>query len=294
MDHPAKASAWTSTGPGLPVQAPELIDYQTLANGTTLHIPSVATGAASNKINVTAQVVQVSGNAEGRISLGDGADATLTSPMGDTYCTAGSACECPQNTPRYPYAFKPMLPGTVYVGATGGLSAAQVTLTGASLAQFCGQPCPLGEWVTTNFVGNFFDSHGGAGWHLTLTKDGSTVDTVGLTVDYTGGATLIVGPLPSGTCEDNLWQGEVVESAVLSPSAMAIAGMIAATPLSTDATVIITAGTVSFTYPGTGAMAVPQSWACPDENDMTLRGAGPNGDFSATLVRAPTSAPTSP
>jgi hypothetical protein len=144
-------TAWSSSGPGLPVEdpAPALGHSAALADGQTVTVSTAATSASIKGLDVTAEVVQISGNAYGHISLGHGATATLAAAASATYCTAGEACTCPANTPKYGTVFTPMSAGTEYIGATGGLSAAHVSVKGMSLASFCkppDAPCLMGAW----------------------------------------------------------------------------------------------------------------------------------------------------
>jgi hypothetical protein len=211
---------------------------------------------------------------------------SLADAQRQVYCTAGSACSCPATSPKAGFTFVPMTAGVQYIGVTGGLNEATETLTGMSLEDFCGLPCPFGDWISTNVVTNLFNGHGAAGWRLTFIGDR-------LTIDYNGGAPMIYTlPTDPVTYEYWLFSGGDVDDVTFNAGA---AGAIIAKPLENDASVRICVETNPCTAPNPtkyGALADVQAWACSDSKHMTLRGAGPIGDYSVDLVRVPTSSTT--
>lgn len=186
--------AWTSTGPSLPGFRPDL-ERESVANDNTRSVVSNPTAARVKQLVVQAEVVKVapSETAKGRISLSAGTDATLDVARSATYCTLGtSACKCPPDSERAGTKFTPMDPGQHFVGVTGGLQNASVSVSGQSLKDFCGPVSKGSKWraVSVRSRSVLNQAPGGKPWHWNV--DGGagiklTIDGKGeVTVDYTG------------------------------------------------------------------------------------------------------------
>lgn len=185
------SSSWTSIGPNLDVFPHQPDQEGTLPNGQTLTLISQPTASDLVKMDVKAEVVQVThdDNASGRISLGGGADATLDTADSQTYCTLSSAdCKCPAGSANAGTQFTHMAAGDEYAGVTGGPVEASVSVHGSSLDDFCNSKpsCVVGTWTSTsihavNVVhGRSHISNGGAGVRVTIDAKGNA------TVVYTG------------------------------------------------------------------------------------------------------------
>ena len=132
---------WTSTGPSLPTYQPAL-PLTALSDGGQLPLHAPAAAVAVTNVHVDAQIVTVTPGpgANGRISLGQGADATFDS-ISNPYCTLDpSQCRCPKGSAGEGTTFNHITSGSEYIGVTGGTKAAAVTMTGYSLETFCGRP----------------------------------------------------------------------------------------------------------------------------------------------------------
>jgi hypothetical protein len=170
--------AWTSGGAPLPPYSPALPTGR-LADGATLRVTAPAYAAAVRRLDVDAEVVVVAGaGTAGRLTLGGGTDAALD---GGPFCTTG-ACSCPAGSSGSGTAFTAMAGGDVFLGTTGGAHAADVQLSGSSLADFCAKPrtsCLVGTWRTTAFAiaNRAITEHGGAGVRMRIEPSGKT--TVG-------------------------------------------------------------------------------------------------------------------
>ena len=171
-DYPGKA--WTSGGgTGFPHQSADLI-YKTLGDSQTLVVSAGSDATAADMVKVGAQVVSIAGSANGRMSLGGGEDVTLENRK-NPYCTMGTACVCPAGSVNEKTVFSRMDPGIEYIGATNGLGAVQVTLTGMSLKDYCEKPCIVGTWKVTNEVVSLENASGGAGATWEIRPNGTAV-----------------------------------------------------------------------------------------------------------------------
>jgi hypothetical protein len=163
--------AWTSTGPHLPPYRPALPDGR-LGDGQALTVTAPAYAVAVRRIDVDAEIVTLTPGAgtTGRISIGGGKDAPLT---GGPFCTRGS-CACPGTARTFP----PMASGDTFLGASAGNRAANVALTGSTLAAACAKPqvsCLVGKWRATGYdisAGGLTET-GGAGVQLTIAPSGA-------------------------------------------------------------------------------------------------------------------------
>jgi hypothetical protein len=134
-------SAWNTGGPGLPHYEPPLASATSLGDGGALTVSSTAAASALRQVDIDATVVQVedvSHGANGTISLGGGAAATLATAAKTVYCSDPSGCTCPELSARPDQEFVHIGDGLEYVGITGGLNSASVVLTGESLQNYCG------------------------------------------------------------------------------------------------------------------------------------------------------------
>ena len=171
--YPGKA--WTSTGTNLPGYTPALPNAQ-LGNGASVTIKSPPFAAAVRRIDIDATVVLVHPGAAGtgRISLGNGVDATLDSA--GPFCTIAQ-CACPAGSPGAGTNFTHLTSGQEYVGLSGADQRGTVTLAGQSLPDFCRQPptsCLVGRWTGVNFdvhLGPLSET-GGAGVTLHIDPTG--------------------------------------------------------------------------------------------------------------------------
>ncbi|MDI2124856.1 VWD domain-containing protein [Yinghuangia seranimata] len=96
------------------------------------------------RLDLNADIVRLEqgkgGTLFGRFGPAPGYDFTLPEHLTDVYCTLGSKCECPEDSPGYGTDFTKVDPGRGYLGATGGTQATQVLMYGQSIKDFCGDP----------------------------------------------------------------------------------------------------------------------------------------------------------
>jgi hypothetical protein len=183
--------AWTTSGPGLSTYRPNIPTAPggEVVNGKSLTIDSPAQATWPVTASVSADIVTLKSDGSGRISLGNGTDATFAAAAGATYCTLGAAnCKCPEGSPGEGTKFTPMEKGLQYVTPTGGLTKASVTVAGQSLEEFCkSQASPLvGTWKATSGStvatagSGSIKTIGGAGATMTIAKNGA------MSVSYNG------------------------------------------------------------------------------------------------------------
>ncbi len=165
-------SAWNTGGPGLPHFAPALPLATPLRDGSAVSILSSPAASALRQVDIDATVVEVkslSQGANGMISLGVGAGATLATAANNVCCSSPSGCACPPFSGHPGQKFVHIDGGLEYAGLTGGTNAASVVLLGESLQSYCGANCLVGQWVATGTSGGF--ASGGAGLTWTMTTD---------------------------------------------------------------------------------------------------------------------------
>ena len=183
-------TAWQSSGPNLPhYQGP--IPQASLGDGQTVTVRAPTAGVGILHLDINAQVVLFSGAASGRFSLDGGADATLAQAGGTAYSTAGNSAQCPAGTADAGAKLTQISSGFHYVGISGGLNAAAISVQGLSLQAFCATKtasCLVGHWTTTNFhatVSGLLSEQGAAGATMRIGPDGSVV------VDFTPMAPIV-------------------------------------------------------------------------------------------------------
>jgi len=184
-------TAWRTTAPNLDQYQPPITRENDLANEGNVPFSSNAQASGLLKLNVSAEIVLVKpdAGASGRISLGNGTDATLSAAADKTYCTLSAEnCTCPKDSPGEGTTFTPMEKGTQYVGITGGLAKATMHIQGQSFEEFCKTPkSPLiGAWqavstkISSDPPGLRYRTAGGAGYTMTISSKGQ------LTLNYAG------------------------------------------------------------------------------------------------------------
>lgn len=191
---------WT-TGDGnrFPLQYLNAYHARSLANDGQIPFSTNAAATGLLKLDVSAEIVQVTpdANAHGLLSLGNGAQTTLAVAQGQNYCTLATAdCHCPADSEQAGATFTHLEPGTEWLGLTGGLSTASVQVQGISFEDFCKRPasCVVGKWTSRlitatapPYPGHSHVSSGGRGVRLTIEANGrATVDYDGMSrIDFT-------------------------------------------------------------------------------------------------------------
>ena len=179
-------AAWDTGGPNLPTDVPTvgLVDVE---DGGSASLNSLADAAAITQVHIDAQVVTAAwgSDSEGLISLGGSGQASA--PDAGPFCAMAGGCVCPPGSAAADQKFTQIESGIDYAAVSGGLDPGALTLTGATLQDYCKeQPCLLGDWVTTQETqqSSAGTSDGGAGsrWDF---SPGS------LTVVFTGMAALV-------------------------------------------------------------------------------------------------------
>ena len=188
--HPG--DAWRTGTKGLSRLQPELAEAelgseQNLTLASTPFAPKVASVDIGDDLVVT---MKVSANARGRISMTGGAEMVLPPPGDKVYCTVHeAACRCPEKSTMAGAEFDKMLPGSQWIGFTGGAEEATVTFVAVPLSVWCEQPklCLIGTWVTTSATsevtgpeGLVQTAQGAAGVRMTIDKTGA------VKIEYTG------------------------------------------------------------------------------------------------------------
>jgi hypothetical protein len=222
-DYPG--TPWLTTMPGMPRGVANL-DEVSLNNGQTLKITALPAAAASDRVDVHADVVQFTGLANGRVSLGGGKDVTLEAARADPYCTLpADKCKCPADSIHANTVFRHMDRGTEYLGATGGLADTAAAMAGESLADYCGKACIEGSWEVKNEVVGIGNASGGAGtrWNIgsdhlvTVRYDGTEPlvnPALGLSIKYAGEETDRIVDLTEDTNDSGTWTVKVVSGGV--------------------------------------------------------------------------------
>jgi hypothetical protein len=214
-------TAWQTSGPHLPhYEGP--VPQASVDDGQTITVHAPATATAISHVDLDAQVVVLTdtgpGRPDGRLSLDDGADATLAQAAGTTYAT-GSQASCPAGTADAGTPLTPISSGLHYVTVTGGLDAASVQVTGQSLASYCARtaaPCVVGTWTSARAQAadpSLFTEHGGAGVTMKVGADGS------VSIDFDGMAPIFM--TSSNGTADHFVFGGVVTGQVQVPAATA-------------------------------------------------------------------------
>lgn len=110
----------------------------------TVPIGSPAYNPTQQPLDITAEVLRLSPGsgaaAFGRFGPGEGGDYPLSRHMSTIFCTLGSKCECPKDTPGASTTFERISAGRGVIAVSGGEHDASVGLTGQTLADFCGEP----------------------------------------------------------------------------------------------------------------------------------------------------------
>ncbi|HEV2376682.1 MAG TPA: hypothetical protein VGS19_31475, partial [Streptosporangiaceae bacterium] len=171
-------AAWQTGAPNLPhYEGP--IPQMSLGDGHTITVRSPAVAVAIAHVDINAQVVQFGGTGNGRFSLDNGTDTTLADAAGTVYTTTAGQARCPAGSADAGASLTPINSGMHYIGLTGGLSAAAVTVQGLSLKSYCGTrrtSCLVGNWVSTHeeaTAPGVFSEGGGAGVRMRIGPHGA-------------------------------------------------------------------------------------------------------------------------
>jgi hypothetical protein len=134
-------TAW-ATGANLPHYQPELGPVDPVGDTTVLNIKAPADATDLSQLDIDAPVIEITTTpgADGRISLGGGADNTLDQTGGVNYCSDSSGCVCPSTSPQAKATFTHIDSGIEYASIAGDTTPASMTLTGMSLPAFCAKP----------------------------------------------------------------------------------------------------------------------------------------------------------
>jgi hypothetical protein len=163
-------TAWDIKAPGVPANRPALQTITVSQGGSP---PPLVTGKAQVQIvalQLNAEVISLTApGAFGRMTVGNGADATLDVASSQLYCTLPAAkCACPPDSPGNGTRFVVLNGNRQYLGFTSGLSSSKVTLSGSSLKDACRKSrprvpdtCPTPATVTGRVPGS---------WTLTAVK----------------------------------------------------------------------------------------------------------------------------
>lgn len=178
------AGAWDIVGYGIPAYWPPMRQFDPLAVGDTATAAAPATAVDVIRFVLPPDaVVRVTAEPTARGLLGlPGLDLSLENLGRTDLCTAPAGCACPAGSAAEPRVINA---GEGYLGVTGGLGPAQVTLQVASVDEYCAQPattCVVGTWVMTGTdltVDTGIHLTGGAGVEMTIAADGAT------TMNYT-------------------------------------------------------------------------------------------------------------
>ncbi|MEU8139610.1 VWD domain-containing protein [Streptodolium elevatio] len=141
----ARDPAWDIVGIGVTGDRVTLKNtVEVASSGQPVPFVSPAFDPNQTALNITAEVLRLShgGGAQvfGRFGPGTIGDYVLSAHMGTIFCTLGSACECPKDTPGEGTSFERINRGRGVVAVSGGEYAAAVRITGQTLADFCGRP----------------------------------------------------------------------------------------------------------------------------------------------------------
>ena len=162
-------TAWDITGPDIPADRPTLPTI-TITHGSPPPVVTLKAQVQIVALQLNAEVISLAApGAFGRMTIGNGADATLDVASSQLYCTLPAAkCTCPPGSPGNGTRFAVLGGKRQYLGFTGGLSSSRVTLSGSSLDETCRKSrprvpdtCPTTATVTERVSGN---------WTLTAVK----------------------------------------------------------------------------------------------------------------------------
>jgi hypothetical protein len=172
--------AWDITGNGIPAYRPAA----KAASGASVKVSAPKAGVDLVTLALPADsVVSVAGGAAARglLGLADG-DHPVEELLGKSFCTRAGGCSCPDSSPGAGTDLPTLAAGDGWLGVTGGLKAASVTLTVSPFDGFCDKPpqCVVGDWTHTNAdirAGSgetAMHETGGAGMLMTIGADGAT------------------------------------------------------------------------------------------------------------------------
>ena len=182
--HPGKD--WNITGYGVPDAKPSAVHFDVI-NSTSAVAAAPVAGVDLVELNLQSDVVSFAGDpgTRGIFGAADGSDHPFTELAGADRCTRSGGCTCPQGSAGDGATLQPLAKGTGYLGISGGLTAAKVTVTGSSLDDFCKKPrqsCLVGTWTSAQFdiqAGGAMTEQGGAGVVMRIGADGTA------SVDFT-------------------------------------------------------------------------------------------------------------
>ncbi|MFI6985649.1 VWD domain-containing protein [Embleya sp. NPDC050154] len=138
----ARELAWDINGVGITGDKVKLSPPLVVASSKqTVRVTSPAFNPNLTPLDISAEVLRLAPNGPvfGRFGPGPG-DYPLGAHMGDIFCTLGSKCECPEDTPGAGTRFEIIKPGRGFVAVSGGEVDASLGLTGQTLKSFCGEP----------------------------------------------------------------------------------------------------------------------------------------------------------
>jgi hypothetical protein len=137
-------AAWDITGAGITKDRYAAPNHGTVRNGGAVHLEALAFQPQLVKVDLKADVVRLSTAATagvfGRFGPGPGGDYPLPEALSTVFCTLGTACVCPPDTPKADARFTTIQPGKARLAATGGAVNSSVDVTGQSLKEYCGEP----------------------------------------------------------------------------------------------------------------------------------------------------------
>ncbi|WTX00052.1 VWD domain-containing protein [Streptomycetaceae bacterium NBC_01309] len=141
----ARDPGWDIVGIGITGDKVTLKNPVAVASsGQSVPIVSPAFDPNQTPLDISAEVLRLShgGGAQafGRFGPGENRDYVLSAHMGTVFCTLGSACECPKDTPGAGTSFERISRGRGVIAVSGGELDAAVRITGQTLADFCGKP----------------------------------------------------------------------------------------------------------------------------------------------------------
>ncbi|HSA50693.1 MAG TPA: hypothetical protein VLH10_11380, partial [Yinghuangia sp.] len=141
----ARELAWDVNGVGITGDKVKLNPPLLVASSQqTVPVSAPAFNPNLTPLDISAEVLRLApgqgGSVFGRFGPGTHGDYPLSAHMGDIFCTLGTKCECPKDTPGAGTVFERIDPGRGFVAVSGGETDASLGLTGQTLRSFCGDP----------------------------------------------------------------------------------------------------------------------------------------------------------
>ncbi|MDI2127727.1 VWD domain-containing protein [Yinghuangia seranimata] len=137
-----RGAPWTTKGADITGTKATLGRPSPVADAQTGRITSGRLGVELTALDVKAEVLQFTekggSSPYGRFGPGTTGDFVFPQALTTVFCTLGSACTCPSDTPGAGTRFQPIAKGHAYLGITGGVNTATLEYSGTSLKAFCG------------------------------------------------------------------------------------------------------------------------------------------------------------